>query len=152
MTSAPAETSRGAWAVGRALEVLPGVLRVLQQAAAGGEEGLTLTQLRLLKHIADGCTLTCDLADRLEVTPATVSGAIDGLVRRRLVERLPSGADRRAVPLGVTAEGRAALDAGRARQEEALAALFADLQPRELWGLALGLRGVQRAIEGRHAH
>ncbi len=150
MPSAPAGTARRSGTVARALEVLPGMVRVLQQAAAGGGEGLTLTQIRLLKHIAGGCTLTCDLADRLEVTPATVSGAIDGLVRRGLVERLPSGADRRAVPLGVTREGRGALDAGRARQEAALAALLADLRPREVWGLALGLRGIQRALEGRH--
>jgi DNA-binding MarR family transcriptional regulator len=148
---AAADTGREARAVGLALDVLPGMVRLLQQAAAGDGEGLTLTQIRLLKHIAGGCALTSELAERLEVTPATVSGAIDALVRRGLVERLPSGGDRRAVPLRVTSDGHAALDAGRARQEAALAELLAGLRPRERWGLALGLRGVQRAIEDRRA-
>ncbi len=148
---------RDAAVVARALDVLPGIVRVLQQAAAGpgfggAAAGLTLTQFRLLKRISEGCVRTSDLASRLEVTPTTVSGAVDVLVRRGLVTRLPAEGDRRAVPLGVTADGDAALAAGRHRQEDALADLLSALTPREVRALAVGLVGLQRALADRRGH
>lgn len=147
-----ATAERAEDAVARALEVLPGVVRLLSQAAAGGDGGaLTLTQFRLLRRLSERVRLTSELAGELEVTPATVSAAIDALVRRGLVQRLSSPADRRAVPLAVTESGRAALEAARRRQQVALAALVDLLTPRERRGLEVGLAGLQRALAARGA-
>ncbi len=139
-------------AVGQALEVLPAVVRALRHAAAApgpNSQGLTLTQFRLLRALSEHCVRTSELAARLEVTPATVSVAIDGLVRRGLVERLPSAGDRRAVPLGLTAEGRQNLDEALARQQSLLAGLLADLTVPERRALTVGLSGLVRVLRTR---
>lgn len=138
-------------ALSRALEVLPAVVRLLARtvAADGSGERLTLTGFRLLRKLSEGFVLTSELAEQLDVTVATVSAAIDGLVQRGFVERLPRSDDRRIVPLAVTADGRKALAAGRHRQEVVLRDLLSALDSGELQGLALGFGGLRRALAAR---
>lgn len=135
--------------VGRTLDVLPGVLHLLAQASVevSGEEPLTLTQVRLLRLLDAGARLTSELALRLDVSASTVSAAVDGLVRRGLVARVPSAEDRRTVPLEVTEAGAAAVRAARIRQERVLAGLFAALNPGERRALAEGMQALGRALE-----
>ena len=135
--------------VGRTLDVLPGVLHLLAQASVevSGEEPLTLTQVRLLRLLDAGARLTSELALRLGVSASTVSAAVDGLVRRGLVARVPSAEDRRTVPLEVTEAGAAAVRAARIRQERVLAGLFAALSPDERRALAEGMQALGRALE-----
>lgn len=147
----PGETTVGAdtTAVAAALDVLPRIVRLITQASANAgddPEPLTLTQYRLLKYLQGGPQLTTDLAAQLDVTPATVSAAIDCLVRRGMVERLVSTGDRRAVPLQSTALGQSALAAARLRQEAMLAEVFSGLSPEETGQLACGLRALRRAL------
>ena len=140
-------------AVARLREVLPGIYRLLAQASlddAEGEEPLTLTQQRLLGRLAEGCRLTSELAERLGLSPSTVSAVVDGLVRRGLVERLPPGVDRRTTPLRATPAGAAAAAAARRRQDRALAELLAHLSPAELQALGSGLAGLRRALTALH--
>jgi DNA-binding MarR family transcriptional regulator len=133
-----------------ALDVLPRIVRVLTHASttsAPGEEPLTLTQFRLLRELALGPLLTGELAARLDVTAATVSAAIDGLVRRGMIERLPSAGDRRMIPLRRSPAGAAAAVAARERQGQALSALFASMSPDALGQLSAGLRALGRALD-----
>jgi DNA-binding MarR family transcriptional regulator len=139
-------------AVAVALDVLPRLVRLLRQASANPDadpEPLTLTQYRLLKHLETEPRLTTELAARLEVTPATVSAAIDCLVRRGMVERLVSPNDRRAVPLRCTAPGLQALAAARRRQQAVLTDVLQHLNAEETGQLAEGLRAVRRALAQR---
>ena len=129
-----------------ALEVVGSLVRLLRRAAAGGDGALTLTQLRLLLRLAEGTKRTSDLAEELEVTAATVSAAIDGLVRRGLVERLERGDDRRTVPLRATARGQTVVAEARAREEAALVELWGALRPGERRALAVALRGLARVL------
>ena len=152
----PGETAAGAetTAVAAALDVLPRIVRLLTQASANAgddPEPLTLTQYRLLKHLEGGPQLTTELAALLDVTPATVSAAIDCLVRRGMVERLVSRADRRAVPLQCTALGQSALRAARRRQEAVVVEVFSALSPEETARLASGLSALRRALTERAA-
>lgn len=134
--------------VGCTLDVLPGVLHRLAQASVdGSEEPLTLTQVRLLRLLDGGARLTSELALRVGVSASTVSAAVDGLVRRGLVARVPSARDRRTVPLQVTEAGAAAVRAARARQERVLAGLFETLTAAERRALGQGLRALGRALE-----
>ena len=136
--------------VALALEVLPAIVRAVSQATASGtERPLTLTQYRLLRRLAPGSRCTCELAAALDLTPTTISATLETLVRRALVERLPRGDDRRTVPLAITAAGREALAAGRARQAAALNELAAGLSAHERRALTTGLRGVARALRAR---
>jgi DNA-binding MarR family transcriptional regulator len=81
---------------------------------------LGFTQLAALYVLAEGRTTTIgDLADAIGRSPSTTSRLVDGLVRRRLVERRTLPEDRRQRMLRLTTRGRAVLrvvDRGRALQ------------------------------------
>jgi len=85
-----------------------------------GELRLGFTQLAALYVLADGSTMTVgELADEIGRSPSATSRLIDGLVRRRLVERQQEPEDRRQRTLRLTQRGRAILlvvDRGRADQ------------------------------------
>jgi len=85
-----------------------------------GELRLGFTQLAALYVLADGSTMTVgELAEEIGRSPSATSRLIDGLVRRRLVERQQEPEDRRQRTLRLTQRGRAILrvvDRGRADQ------------------------------------
>ena len=125
------------------LEVLPGLVRRLSDASTGDPvQPLTLSQVRLLKRVAAGCRLVSELAGGLDVSPPTVSAAVDGLVRRGLLVRQGGAPDRRTVPLALTAAGAAAVAAAHARQIATLVELFAQLDEEAALALARGLRAL----------
>jgi DNA-binding MarR family transcriptional regulator len=81
---------------------------------------LGFTQLAALYVLAEGRTMTIgDLAEAIGRSPSATSRLVDGLVRRRLVERRPEAEDRRLRTLRLTPRGHAVLrvvDRGRAQQ------------------------------------
>jgi DNA-binding MarR family transcriptional regulator len=85
-----------------------------------GELRLGFTQLAALYVLADGSTLTVgELAESIGRSPSATSRLVDGLVRRRLVERHEEPEDRRQRTLRLTPRGHAVLrvvDRGRAEQ------------------------------------
>lgn len=83
-----------------------------QQWQATGQRGLNPTQgqiLTILRARPDGVSLA-ELASELGVTPATASGSVAALVRKRLVgkRRLPT--NKRAVLIRLTATGQREAD------------------------------------------
>jgi DNA-binding MarR family transcriptional regulator len=90
-----------------------------------GELRLGFTQLAALYVLADGRTTTVsDLADALGRSPSATSRLVDGLVRRRLVERRPESEDRRQRTLWLTQRGHAMLRVvDRARADQFLSAV-----------------------------
>ena len=79
-----------------------------------------LSDLAALYVLADGSTLTIgELAESINRSPSATSRLIDGLVKRRLVERRSEEEDRRQKVLRLTPRGHAILrvvDRGRAEQ------------------------------------
>lgn len=74
---------------------------------AWAELGLTTAQLRVLFLIRGQPGVTAgELASRLSVTPPTISGIVDRLVKLKLVIREADPGDRRLVRNTLTAEGR----------------------------------------------
>jgi DNA-binding MarR family transcriptional regulator len=130
-----------------ALDVLPRLVRRLAEVSTGDPtQPLTLSQVRLLKRVAAGCRLMSELAGDLDVAPPTVSAAVDGLVRRGLLLRQGGAADRRTVPLVLTAAGEAALAAAQARQVRALTDMFAHLDEGARQALGVGLRALRSVL------
>lgn len=98
-------------------------------------------QARALKVVSerDGVRLS-DLAEALRIAPRSATEVADGLQERGLVERTPDPADRRAVILRPTDEGRRVrgeIDAARAADSSEL---FARLSPGDRDALARILR------------
>jgi len=81
-----------------------------------------------------------------QVTPATMSRMVSGLVRAGLVERRRDPADARRSRLVATARARRLLEAGRARRLERLAALLAPLTPEERRVLARAAEVLEREL------
>ena len=90
-----------------------------------GELRLGFTQLAALYVLADGSTTTVgELAEALGRSPSATSRLVDGLARRRLVERHLEPEDRRQRSLALTQRGQAILRAvDRARADQFLTAV-----------------------------
>jgi DNA-binding MarR family transcriptional regulator len=93
---------------------------VIGFASQLGDLRLGFTQLAALYVLADGSTRTIgELAEAINRSPSATSRLVDGLVKRRLVERRPEEEDRRQKTLHLTPRGHAVLrviDRGRADQ------------------------------------
>src|SRR5215211_8934842 len=89
------------------------------------ESGLSLTQVKTLLMLAgpegEEPYAGRDIAERLRISLASVSRAVDGLVRKRLVTRVEDSEDRRVRRLSIT-------DKGRRLAGEIVAARLADLE------------------------
>jgi DNA-binding MarR family transcriptional regulator len=90
-----------------------------------GELRLGFTQLAALYVLADGSTMTVgELAEEIGRSPSATSRLIDGLVRRRLVERHQEPEDRRQRTLRLTQRGHAILRVvDRSRADQFLSAV-----------------------------
>jgi DNA-binding MarR family transcriptional regulator len=90
-----------------------------------GDLRLGFTQLAALYVLADGATTTVgELAELIGRSPSATSRLVDGLVRRRLVERQEEQEDRRQRTLHLTQRGRALLRVvDRARADQFLTAV-----------------------------
>ena len=84
---------------------------------------LTPPQYRILTVLGSGSASATDAAERLAVSPPSVTAIVDGLVARSLVGRVNGEDDRRRVQLSLTEPGRAAL----ARADEAVAGRLGEL-------------------------
>jgi DNA-binding MarR family transcriptional regulator len=103
------------------------------------ESGLTLTQVKTLLMLAgpegEEPYAGRDIAERLEVSLASVSRAVDGLVQSRLVTRVEDRDDRRVRRLTITEKGRqlaGEIVAARMADMEAFAASLTAAQRRKL--------------------
>lgn len=103
-------------------------------ARAVASRALSRRQAAILGHLDPGTPLPIgDLARRLRVTPATMSLAVDRLVRLRCVRRSRDGADRRRVLLRLTALGTS------------LRVAFSELDPARVRALLDRLGPAERA-------
>ncbi|MEO8462271.1 MAG: MarR family transcriptional regulator [Chloroflexota bacterium] len=98
---------------------------VIGFASQLGELRLGFTQLAALYVLAEGTATTIgDLAEALARSPSATSRLVDGLVRRRLVERQEEPEDRRQRLLVLTQRGHALLRVvDRARADQFLTAV-----------------------------
>ena len=86
------------------------------------QSGIGPAQLSALSVLVFRGEMTIgDLAGLEQVRPPTMSRIADGLVLRKLAQRVSAPGDRRAVRLTATAEGKKLLLAGKARRVRALA-------------------------------
>lgn len=106
--------------------------RLNQLILAGLDTRLTFQQYRTLSRVAAGQTSLSELAARGNISLPTVSENVDGLVRRGLLATAPSEHDRRAIILGITGKGRAAVEAADAALAGAVNYLLADIPAKDL--------------------
>ncbi len=145
VTHTPAGTSPES-----ALHYLASALAIFDplRLRAWAELGLTTGQLRLLFLLKQQPGVTSgELASRLAVTPPTITGIIDRLVRLALVRREEDPADRRLVRNFLTGEGDNVCDRLEHKAEQFMHRILMEMAPAEVESLATGLRAFIVASE-----
>ena len=95
--------------VERAIVAYAQVVRVIDPVRfqLWAERGLTMPQARVMFTLIEHGERTAgELAEEVSVSPPTITGITDRLVKQRLVERREDPRDRRIVVLCLTDEGR----------------------------------------------
>ena len=113
---------------------------------AWAELGLTTAQLRVMFLLRDMPGVTAgELATRLKVTPPTISGIVDRLVRLELVRREFDPADRRLVRNHLTADGSAACSRLERGADLFTHRIMREMAPADLDALTRGLEAFIEA-------
>jgi len=102
---------------------------VLTRIAA--EHDLSLTQLRVIAILRDRRVKMSELANYLGLDKSTISGLVDRAEQRGLLRRAPNPADRRAVDVFLTAEGRQLAEVGASRITRSLSPMTGKLTAAE---------------------
>jgi DNA-binding MarR family transcriptional regulator len=97
------------------------------------QAGIGPAQLSALSVLVFGGAKTVsELATLEQVRPPTMSRIVDGLAKKKLVQRVEDAEDRRTVRVSATAKGEKLMQAGKARRVKALATRFETLSAGEL--------------------
>lgn len=101
--------------------------------------GIRVQEMRILATLGRmGSVPMSVLADEQVVTQASITGLVDDLEGRGLVERMRSVEDRRVINIGLTKKGRAELDKGMTRHRRFIDSLLSgltDSEAQELFSL-----------------
>ncbi len=108
---------------------------------AWSELGLTTGQLRVLFYIRTQPGVTAgELAQRLAVTPPTISGIVDRLVKLGLVKRCDDPADRRLVRNTLSEQGESACIRIEQGAEMFTRRILIEMRAHEVEALVVGLK------------
>lgn len=128
--------------------VLVRLARQVELAAATVD--LTLPQYRILIILGEGKEAASVLAEKLAVSRPSVTGVVDGLVARGLVERAHDADDRRRVGHELTDQGRRVLASADAEVERRLEEITAH-RPDVAAAAYAGLGPWQEALDAYRA-
>jgi MarR family transcriptional regulator, organic hydroperoxide resistance regulator len=135
-TKAPArgpDVSPATRELGRAFKGCVGALRRLRGRENRAHGELSDAQYGLLFNLVDHEALpTSELACLADLSPATATGMLDGLVAAGLVSRVRSERDRRVVLTSLTEHGRALVGARHAQFAPRWTAALAEFSDDEL--------------------
>jgi DNA-binding MarR family transcriptional regulator len=109
---------------------------------------LTVAQYLALHAVRRGDLVAGELARATGVSAAAVSQLLAGLEDAGLVSRARESDDRRRQALALSSEGRRALRAAERRVQAPLAALLAELPPREAAALGHALPLLEALLAG----
>jgi DNA-binding MarR family transcriptional regulator len=97
------------------------------------EEGVSLARSKFLFFLSKlGPCRSTDIAGALNFAPRTVTEAIDGLERDKLVVRKPDPEDRRAKIVSITEVGRVVLEAAEHPRKQLIEEIFSALDDEQL--------------------
>jgi DNA-binding MarR family transcriptional regulator len=115
---------------------------------AWAEMGLTTAQLRVLFLVREAPGVTAgELAQRIGVTPPTISGIVDRLVKMDLVRREDDESDRRLVRNFLTEQGAAVCSRLEQGTETFTRRILIEMNQNDLEALVTGLRAFVTASE-----
>ena len=128
-------------AVDAVLTASRSMVAVATRSLGAAAEETTIAQYRALVVLASrGPQRLVDLAEALAVAPSTAGRMCDRLVRKGLIRRHRTRADRRVVQVSVTPAGRRVVDEATTRRRALIAEILAKLPVPAQQAVAQALR------------
>jgi MarR family 2-MHQ and catechol resistance regulon transcriptional repressor len=127
--------------------VMMKAMRALTRYAAAGieETGLGLSDFGVLELLLHKGPLPVNtIGPIVNLTPGSISIAVDRLVAKSLVSRVVSTEDRRVRIVALTPRGRDLIDSAFREHSGQMKKVFSELSPEELRGLEVMLKKVGR--------
>ena len=125
--------------------VMMKAMRALTRYAAAGIEdtGLGLSDFGVLELLLHKGPLPVNaIGPRVDLTPGSISIAVDRLVAKGLVSRVESTEDRRVRIVALTSRGKALIVSAFRKHSGQMKRVFSELSPEELRGLQVALKKV----------
>ena len=125
--------------------VMMKAMRALTRYAAAGieETGLGLSDFGVLEILLHKGPLPVNtIGPIVDLTPGSISIAVDRLFAKGLVSRVESAEDRRVRIVALTPRGKALIDSAFRKHSGQMRKAFAELSPEELRGLEAALKKV----------
>lgn len=125
--------------------VMMKAMRALTRYAAAGieETGLGLSDFGVLEILLHKGPLPINtIGPIVDLTPGSISTAVDRLVAKGLVSRVESTEDRRVRIVALTPPGKDLIAAAFRKHSGQMNKVFSELSPEELRGLELALKKV----------
>jgi MarR family 2-MHQ and catechol resistance regulon transcriptional repressor len=125
--------------------VMMKVMRALTRYATAGieETGLGLTDFCVLERLLhNGPAPVNALGPMVDLTPGSISIAVDRLVAKGLVSRVESEQDRRVRVVALTSSGKELITAAFRGHSGQMKKVFSELSPEELRTLEVALKKV----------
>src|SRR6201997_1509091 len=125
--------------------VMMKAMRALTRYATAGieETGLGLSDFGVLELLLRKGPLPVNtIGPMVDLTPGSISIAVDRLFAKGLVSRVESAEDRRVRIVALTPRGKALIDSAFRKHSGQMKRVFSELSPEELRGLELALKKV----------
>ena len=125
--------------------VMMKAMRALTRYAAAGIEGtgLGLSDFGVLEALLHKGPLPVNtIGPIVDLTPGSISIAVDRLVEKGLVSRVESGKDRRVRIVALTQRGKDLIASAFRQHSGQMKKVFSDLSPTELHNLEVALKKV----------
>ena len=125
--------------------VMMKAMRALTRYATAGIEqtGLGLSDFGVLELLLNKGPLPVNtIGPIVDLTPGSISTAVDRLVGKGLVSRVESAEDRRVRMVALTPRGKALIVSAFRKHSGQMKRVFADLSQEELHGLEVALKKV----------
>ncbi|MGA8555168.1 MAG: MarR family transcriptional regulator [Candidatus Acidiferrales bacterium] len=135
--------TRGIQATDHVWLVMMKAMRALTRYAAAGieETGLGLSDLAVLEVLLHKGPLPVNtIGPIVDLTPGSISIAVDRLVAKGLVNRVESTEDRRVRIVALTPRGRDLIVSAFRKHSGQMKRIFSELSPEELRGLEVTLK------------
>ena len=120
-------------------------MRALTRYAAAGieETGLGLSDFGVLEALLHKGPLPVNTIGQIvDLTPGSISIAVDRLFAKGLVSRVESSEDRRVRIVALTPRGKALIDSAFRKHSGQMNRVFSELRPEELRDLEVALKKV----------
>jgi MarR family transcriptional regulator, 2-MHQ and catechol-resistance regulon repressor len=137
--------TRGIQATDHVWVVMMKAMRALTRYAAAGieETGLGLSDFGVLELLLQKGPLPVNtIGPIVDLTPGSISVAVDRLVAKGLVSRVESAEDRRVRIVALTPRGKDLIVSAFRKHSGQMKRVFSELSPKELRGLEAALKKV----------